>query len=601
MSSFINKFSDKRWYTIFAGVFFLSVFTYILLRAFINEPIHDEISTYLYFIYRGDFYGENIVWDANNHLLNSWLGHAVYPLVKDNFGWLRIFNVLAFVAYFWSVFHLVWKFEKTLLRYLGLIALNCVPFILDYFSYTRGYGLSMGFFLLALVQLQKQTSGLLLKGFLFAYLFLILAVSANLNFINTSLLIVAWIVFLQIIRKNELKFKEHVFLVLAHVSFLVLLVPFVEFAFALKEKGALYYGSLDGLWEVTGKTLSRFTLFYDADWLKWALLLVLLSLIAWVLFRLKNVGLREGTKQRSVLYAYLLAGNLLGILFLAYVLKVNYPEDRTGMYLIPLFLLLLLESIQKVPWLGLVFLYFPITFVGKLNLHTSIFSPDDRMTNAFYQDVKKEIRPEYSIMTYGLMTMNFPLHESHEKVKSSLAMHYNVNAGITDIIVTRSNVNKNPYLKKYYTQIASDKPSMMLAFKRKIPLVKDTLYRTETPAQVSNGEFLPLFELDSLQQYNKGATQVSLKGHIRSEDPKTAIHLVISTTNKKGEPSAYETHFFELVYQGQQLDDDFWHHFVLEKIDPNDEVLKVYVWNRKGETIHVSPVEVSVLHVYNPK
>lgn len=601
MNEVVTKDKQQRWYTWFAGVLFACLLTYVLLRAFINEPIHDEISTFFYFIYRGDFRGESIVWDANNHLLNSWLGHLIYPLAKDHFGWLRIFNVVAFVAYFWSVFSLVGRFQPVALRFLGLLALNSIPFVLDYFSYTRGYGLSMGFFLLALVQLQAQTTGLKLARLLKTYVYLLLAVAANLNFIQTSLMILVWIVALQIIRKKELRFKEHVFLVLAHLSFLVLLAPFVEFAFTLKEKGALYYGSLDGLWEVTGKTLARYTLFYDADWLKYALGLIIVGMVGTVVIRFLRNGWEAGSKDRSSLYAYLLAGNLVAILLLALVLGVNYPEDRTGMYLIVLFLLLALELMQRIPWLSLLLLYFPLTFLGKLNLHTSIFSPDDRMTDAFYQAVKREIKPEHSIMVYGLMTMNFPLHESREEVKASAAMHYNVNAGITDIIVTRSNVNKNPYLKKYYTQIASDKPSMMLAFKRKIPLIKDTLLRAHMPAQVSNAEFLPLFELDSLQAFNKGALQVSVKGHIRSEAPRTAIQIVVASARKDGQPGLYETYFAELVYQGQELDDDFWHHFVLEKIDPNDEVLKVYVWNRKGETIHLSPVDVSLLHVYNPK
>jgi hypothetical protein len=81
-------------------VLFLFVFTYLVIRAFFNAPILDEIATYFLYIYQGDYWGETIFWDANNHLLNSFIGHHLYPLFKDHINWYRIPHLISFILYF---------------------------------------------------------------------------------------------------------------------------------------------------------------------------------------------------------------------------------------------------------------------------------------------------------------------------------------------------------------------------------------------------------------------------------------------------------------------------------------------------------------------
>ncbi len=82
---------------------FLFVFSYLLIRVFYNETLHDEIATYMFYIYQGDFKGETIVWDANNHLLNSFIGNKLYPIFKDNISLYRLPNLFAFVLYFFGL------------------------------------------------------------------------------------------------------------------------------------------------------------------------------------------------------------------------------------------------------------------------------------------------------------------------------------------------------------------------------------------------------------------------------------------------------------------------------------------------------------------
>lgn len=595
--------SEDRTFSRFSILLFLFLLVYILLRAFINEPIHDEIATFLYYIYRGDFYGEHIVWDANNHLLNSFLGHLIYPLVKDNFGFLRIFNVLGFVLYFFAIRILLSSLSFKPSKYLGLVALNTIPFILDYFSYTRGYGMSMGFFACSLVFLQKNSEKFEVKNLFITYGFLLLALSSNLNFINTAYLVLAWFGLQQLFLGKTGGKKIHFMAFSAHLLFILSSLPFIYFGMLLKEKGALYYGSLEGIWDLTGNSLVKSVFFKTADWVMYPLALVLLVFIAYVASQMYSEKLKIVLKQPFTLYFYLFFANLAGIVVLAEVFHINYPEDRVGMNLIFLFFLMwiLFSALFKSKIMAYLLLFFPLSFVWQLNFHTSVHSPDDRMTDAFYQAVKKEIEPENSIMAYHLMNLNFPLHESHQTHKSTVLNRCNINAGITDIILTKSNENKNPFLAKYYRLIASDPDSYMLAYKRKIPLIKEKIAHFEQVAQRSNAEYLNVLQYDSLDKMPSGALQFTIKGKLKSDAIKNQLDLVIATNSDSNPLVNYETYNYELNFQGQTINDDFIHHFVLENHSLEEKTVKIYFWNRSLQTLELSPITVDVYRVSNPK
>src|SRR5690554_7247953 len=48
------------------------------------------------------------------------------------------------------IYRLIKPIQSDLNKMLILLGTTCIPFILDYFSYTRGYGLSMGLFIFSL-------------------------------------------------------------------------------------------------------------------------------------------------------------------------------------------------------------------------------------------------------------------------------------------------------------------------------------------------------------------------------------------------------------------------------------------------------------------
>ena len=325
--------SDKV-YKITSRILFVFVLGYLLLRIFNVETLHDEVATYIFYFYHGDFIGDAIQWDANNHLLNSFIGHLMYQFVGDNIPVLRLPNILAYVAFFFGTVQLTKNYHSNWLKILSLIALNSIPFIIEYFGNMRGYGLSLGFFVWALVYLVKYGKSFAHKHLIITYLFLVLAVSANLTFVNTSLLILGMAFIVRLLQNGNRPIKTRFAELAIHGLFVFSLLPFIYFGLKLKEKGALYYGSLDGLWDVTGMTLSKYTLFISGSWLIPIYLIIFISFLYHALKILRTQLKVNWSKSPFLIYSTIFFGNIVGILILAIVLEVNYPEDRTAMYLV---------------------------------------------------------------------------------------------------------------------------------------------------------------------------------------------------------------------------------------------------------------------------
>lgn len=584
-----------------ALLLFLFLLVYLGLRTFLLDTLHDEVASYMFFFYQGDFWGETIQWDANNHLLNSAIGHILYRLFGDHFGILRLPNLLAFIAYFWAAYRLTFAFRTPWLRTSGLFALTTIPFVMEYFGNARGYGLSLGFFAWALVHGFDHLKHYSLKSLFYCYALLVLAVSANLTLLNTCGLM-ALIFFLYPLLntvENRVIWKEW----LLHLGFGLALIPFVLFGMALRQTGALYYGSLDGLWDVTGKTLSRYVLFYDPDFLLfvWLGIFALCFVAAFILF--KRLAFRAWLREPAVLLGVLFFGNLILYVLLAKVLLINYPEDRTAMYLIPVFLLMLMHLIEHFPGLRLIqwsFLFFPASLVWHLSLETSVFSPDDRMNSAFFAEVKKEIQPEHSIMIYHIMNWNWPYQESHYREKASVAQFDNFNSTLVDILVTKTTMLSNPDVPKLYDTIAHHPASTYIAFKRKQPMIREFLMESETKKDKGNLEYIGLESIASGAYAGKNL-QVSVKGHMKTIAPFNKIQLVVETQDGAGTPVRHYYYSFETTYQSQLINDDFLHHFTLEKLLPEEKQIKVYLWNRALHLLQVRDFQCTVFELIAPE
>lgn len=111
---------------------------------------YDEANTYLSFISPNILAIFNFN-TANNHFLNSLLAKISSAVAGSSEFVLRLPNLLAYAAYLLFAFLILDRFVKSKIIVLcGYLLLSLNPFVLDYFSLCRGYGLSLGFLMASL-------------------------------------------------------------------------------------------------------------------------------------------------------------------------------------------------------------------------------------------------------------------------------------------------------------------------------------------------------------------------------------------------------------------------------------------------------------------
>ena len=127
------------------------LFCYTLTRAYLLCFTWDESYSYLEYVRHSSWLQPHLNnMSANDHSLNTWL----MKICSGSFGIselsLRLPNLFAHLFYLFFSTQLVRVFSSNIHKLLAFVLLNCNPYILDFFSAARGYGLSMGLIMAAL-------------------------------------------------------------------------------------------------------------------------------------------------------------------------------------------------------------------------------------------------------------------------------------------------------------------------------------------------------------------------------------------------------------------------------------------------------------------
>lgn len=581
---------------------FLGLLVYAILRAWIVEPIHDEVATFFHYIETGEIRGGRSLMDANNHLLNSWLGNLSYRLFGESFFLFRLPAIACFCLYFWSARKLTRNLNLGIWGEFCFLALNTIPWIFDYFSYTRGYGPAIGFFMAALLQLslwlkEKHTGHLLLL-----LLFLHLAILSNLIYLITGLILVAYVGFITLLHSKKIGIKALVFHVFLVLIFCFSLIPLIEFSFELKKAGALYYGSLDGLWWVTGKTLSRYVLFYDANWLRILYLLTGLTGAVLLFLQWKKESWIQFLTSTSFWLCMLIAGNIFAILFLAKVMKVNYPEDRAAMYLVPLGILALTALFAKhrlTKYFLVVLLFFPVTFIAKLNLNTSVFSPDDRMSSAFYKAATKDLKPHETVSIYPIQQLTYAYFERtnpNRRVKHIGTLQKDFIPG-SDLILTKTTWLFPKDDTSAYRVVARDPASDYIALRRKKPFTQVHLFDSIGKMKQSDEEFILFYDGPIRPEWRNKLIQIQLKGDLKTDKNLNDFNLVVSTNDSLDVNLRYDYQNLRWYYgaHAQQFKLDYPYtakHFLDE-----ESRLIIYIWNPERKHFKLTHPSIQIIEL----
>lgn len=583
----------------FSWISFLLIFAYLLLRAFFLAPLHDETATFLHFIEPNKIIGEGVVQDANNHLLNSFLGRWMYQIAGPHFFALRLPSVLAFAVYFWGIFQLVKTMHLRLVKFLVFLALVSVPYVNDYFAYTRGYGLGMAFFSWILVYCFRWIRDSNWKNLGALYLFCWLAIFANLTFFLSACISIGitWLIYLY--HFKSWNWKKHLTFIVIQLVFMLALLPFLYFSYILKKGGALYYGSLDGFWEVTGKSLSRYVLFYEADWQQWWWMLFLVSLFLFSIYQLAKNGLLEFLSQKLSLFSVFLLGHVMAIYLMAWLLHVNFPEDRAGMYLIPLILLtvgFLLEKFPKGKWISLGFLFFPITFIAQLNFNTSVFTPDERIDEALYNAIKRQISPKNTFLVYHTMLLNWDVAERQESKTHIQPAFNSAFSPYYDFALMKRKLIQPADLMQYDV-LHEDLNSGILALKRKKFIPFKSIQFTRISDTISTAEYVNLGNISLPLKDAGSCLKLQMSGKVKLNRPVAVLQLVVSTFDASGQPVSYMYYDQRWIHGIEVMNFTFDVAHLFPELTTAEKEIRVYLWNPTGAEISLSGAEMDILTV----
>jgi hypothetical protein len=594
---------DKKVFSfkIYSWILFSFLMVYFVLRALFLAPLHDESATFLHFIEPEIWFGESVMLDANNHLFNSFLGSLLHSFFGNEFFLFRLPSLLCFPIYFWGIYTFLKSIDNRFTQIILLTAAVTVVYMNDYFSYSRGYAMAISFFIWMLVYAQRFVKESRTISLILLYVFSFLAVFSNLVFLVSACLalVLALIIHLKNIRNFAV--VKNVFLLVVHIAFIYSLLPIISFGQLLKEHGALYYGSLDGFWIVTGKTLSKYVLYYDADWLKWFFILLFILFLGLLIYLLFKRGFWKQAAQETTILSWFLFGNIIAIFVLAIFMKVNYPEDRAGMYFIPLIILLVgffSHEFHKWRYIQLILLFFPITAIFQLNLNTSIFTPDERFDASFYQQVKKTIDTSTTVSVYHTMALNWDLLERQTKDVVKIQPNIlNEFSPLYDVIINKSSELNVRDLKDYQL-LCKDLPSGFVAYKRTKPLQKIKIRSSKIGRITSNDEYINLLELKSLDSIRNEDLLIKLAGNFKIITPFHDVRLIFTTFNAKNETVRYETYDQRWIHGANQGQFKVKINSVFKRFYPEEIEFRLYIWNPQHSKIDF---ENGSVHFYKLK
>jgi hypothetical protein len=357
------ELSERRLSNILAIAVLVAVFASNIYRA-----IHQSITADEAFVYN-DYIGGPwdhffLIYDAGNHVLQtlaSRLSVAAFGLSEFS---MRLPTLLGGLLYLIIVYRLCrYIFRTDWVFLLAVATLSLNPFVSDYLSAARGYGMALGLFFLGLylmIRFVNERAQTIPEHMPWVGLVLGLSVTANLVFVIPSLALGGLLMIIVFLDKRLLVGLRGRLRWLLHAMWIPFFFPvfvLLEVPLSRAHKDAFYYGK-DSL-HYTASTLILRSFFHHynswapggipqrvidhteflATWVAPAVILVLLGALLAMVRRWVVVHTFHELTCVDRAYFFVAAATFVSFAILVaahWLLKAPYPIDRGAIYIVPL-------------------------------------------------------------------------------------------------------------------------------------------------------------------------------------------------------------------------------------------------------------------------
>lgn len=614
-----------NWIILTISIF---LFTYTCYRAAVLSITWDEAFSYLQFVRHEIFIPDKYEhMHANNHFLNTWLniyfvkGFGVSELV------LRLPSLIGHVLFLFFSYRLIRNFQNGWLIAASFIIINLNPYILDFFSLSRGYALSLGLMMASIYYLYAYFVNEF-KAKYAIYCSIAGALATLANFVILNYFVVSFGIILLVAGYNFLKkdrTKQNVISIAGSSSIVFLSLWFlVPVAIKLKEAGALFYGGHKSFWTDTFCTITD-RCFYELGYNYWfqraAKGFVILIVFAGTCFAGWKFFKRQGSN------AILFLGSLLFLILFCslstiiqhYVFGTLYLIDRTALFLAVLFSLVLVffmnelsKENKRINILSCAAGAFAVFhFILSFNLHYVLEWRSNADVKQMLSDLEKvKVIPKEKNNISICIPLSFDQSINYYRAVNNL----------TWINTVERNATAN-YLFDYlylepreFTPINTDS---MIVFKT-YPITGNVLGKPKYPPNLTKVclsqelDFTKTKEgayaIDEKIEYAQGfsyiindsitpdrTAQVVFKATVSSADVKTCdLIIAISMENKNGAYLWKRAYIKDYVRKPNEWVDISYTSLVPKEAREGDE-LKAYIWNQNKHRLSVKKMELKWL------
>lgn len=589
---------NNKWIVI---SFFSYLFIYLIIRSIYVNPYLDELITLNDYIESNSNWFKNLgIGSANNHLLNSFLCKFMYQFFGPNFFYLRIPNLLSFIIFFFSTKYIVKKTIDLPYQLLVFIALNTIAWIFEYFGFIRGYALAISFLFSSIVALNLWIEKKKIHFFGLFLISMLLFFSANLSFFYTLVLLTLFAVFhfsFQIKTLSKSHLISYIFMLLV---FLSAVYPLIIYSFKLKEAGALWWGNLDGLWRCTGVSVVEITFFTNNNIFKYILLFFYLTLGILGIILLVKKGVKNYLFSLEGLFFILLFGNFFIIEMLALLLKVNYPRDRAAMQLVFFSIITfatIFQHFRYIKYLLLILLYFPISFIWKTNINSSIYQHKLRISPIIHNYINNHITSKFSYSVDPLLSpsMNFALRK---KTDTPLFTTYNNDLDFVQpnfLITEDRNITK--ILPNYYKSILYDKYSETSIYKDMRHFAYKTVKETVIPYKLLENEYHNVIDYSNVKDLVNSeyfACKISCEiNFIKNTSP---LNMVIAMGDSLNYSRYYTPIIIDRIDINKRTIKFVWKSPIYKSLPENPKLI-VYFWDVYKKQIKMKDFKFTLFKV----